>query len=150
MDRQLLCAIHRITFLTLQEKELLADILSGREAFLALTLERLYRMIGRRGKTSSFDPQDLWRKAERDCSVCEHLGISVVAFRDLLYPPQLREIFDPPFILFVRGTLPTAEKPMIAVVGTRRPTGKAVKHATDWGSNAPPFQFPLCPVWPGA
>ncbi len=44
------------------------------------------------------------------------------------YPPLLAQITDPPFVLFVRGRLPIAEQPAIAVVGTRRCTsyGKLV------------------------
>jgi|AntAceMinimDraft_14_1070370.scaffolds.fasta_scaffold00425_14 DNA processing protein len=38
---------------------------------------------------------------------------------DPLYPPLLREIYDPPACLFIRGTLPAPEAPGIAVVGTR-------------------------------
>jgi len=38
---------------------------------------------------------------------------------DPLYPPLLREIYDPPICLFIRGTLPPPEAPGLAVVGTR-------------------------------
>jgi DNA processing protein len=38
------------------------------------------------------------------------------------YPPLLREIFDPPVLLFARGRLELLAGQMFAVVGTRRPT----------------------------
>lgn len=38
------------------------------------------------------------------------------------YPALLREIPDPPGTLFVRGTLPPADVPCIAIVGTRKAT----------------------------
>ena len=42
--------------------------------------------------------------------------------RDLAYPAQLKQIYDPPLILYVRGTVETISQPGIALVGTRHPT----------------------------
>jgi len=54
-------------------------------------------------------------------------GISFVCFLDEQFPPLLREIPDPPAVLFYRGNLALLSRPMLGVVGTRRPTayGKA-------------------------
>jgi DNA processing protein len=41
---------------------------------------------------------------------------------DPLYPPRLREIYDYPPVLYVRGALPAQDEPCLAIVGTRRPT----------------------------
>jgi DNA processing protein len=38
------------------------------------------------------------------------------------YPPMLREIFDPPVVLFARGKVEMLAGTMLAIVGTRRPT----------------------------
>lgn len=38
------------------------------------------------------------------------------------YPPALRDIFDPPLVLFVRGRIELLQSLMIGIVGTRRPT----------------------------
>jgi DNA processing protein len=43
----------------------------------------------------------------------------------------LREIYDPPAVLFYRGSLPNPEKPLAAVVGTRRPSPQAAAQAFD-------------------
>lgn len=40
------------------------------------------------------------------------------------YPKRLNEIFDPPAVLFARGTI--FEEPAVAIVGTRRPTGYGI------------------------
>ncbi len=42
---------------------------------------------------------------------------------DPAYPPLLREIFDPPIILYIRGKEWDPDLPQVAIVGTRRPTG---------------------------
>jgi len=41
---------------------------------------------------------------------------------DPLYPARLREIYDYPPVLYVRGALPAQDEPCLAIVGTRRPT----------------------------
>jgi DNA processing protein len=49
-------------------------------------------------------------------------GVFVVCLDDSTYPTQLRQIYDPPLILYVRGNVDTIAQPGIAVVGTRHPT----------------------------
>ena len=49
-------------------------------------------------------------------------GAIVVTIGDPRYPAPLREIYDPPVLLFARGRLELFESIMLAVVGTRRPT----------------------------
>lgn len=72
----------------------------------------------------------LWRD-ETDEKKIEHEldsnGIHCVTIKDPAYPKILKEIYDPPFCLFVRGTLPTNDT-CIGVVGTRKCTtyGKQV------------------------
>ncbi|MFQ5719774.1 MAG: DNA-processing protein DprA [Acidobacteriota bacterium] len=55
-------------------------------------------------------------------------GISVVALPDPAYPAQVREIPDPPPVLYVRGGLAAQDDPAAAVVGSRRAStyGQAV------------------------
>ncbi len=49
-------------------------------------------------------------------------GARLITIRDSAYPEHLREIFDPPLLLFVVGRTELLASPAIAVVGTRRPT----------------------------
>jgi DNA processing protein len=49
-------------------------------------------------------------------------GTSLIPIRTPLYPALLREIFDPPPSLFARGRTELLQSPMLAIVGTRRPT----------------------------
>ena len=59
--------------------------------------------------------------------VAQHAA-NAVAIVDAAYPALLREIVDPPFALFYRGDLSLLEKPIVAVVGSRR--------ASAYGTNA--------------
>ena len=62
-------------------------------------------------------------------------GASIIALSDPEYPPRLKEIYDPPVILFVKGSVEVLTQPGIAMVGTRHPTpygsGMAERLATD-------------------
>jgi DNA processing protein len=49
-------------------------------------------------------------------------GAVVVTIGDPRYPQALREIFDPPFLLFARGRAELINSLALGVVGTRRPT----------------------------
>src|SRR5258708_6348931 len=49
-------------------------------------------------------------------------GAVAVTITDPRYPPLLREIFDPPVLLFARGRLELLQTTAFGVVGTRRPT----------------------------
>ena len=55
-------------------------------------------------------------------------GVAVIPIGDARYPPRLREIYDPPVVLFARGRVELLQSAMLGVVGTRRPTpyGSAV------------------------
>ncbi|TVP89279.1 MAG: DNA-protecting protein DprA [Pseudomonadaceae bacterium] len=46
----------------------------------------------------------------------------VLCLHDPGYPPQLREITDPPLVLFVRGNSSLLQDPQLAMVGTRHPS----------------------------
>ncbi len=46
----------------------------------------------------------------------------IVSFVDEDYPKPLRNIYDPPLALYVRGTLEKRDRHSVAVVGTRTPT----------------------------
>jgi len=50
------------------------------------------------------------------------VGVTVVSLEDLCYPPRLKEIYDPPLVLYVRGNPEVLTLPGIAMVGTRHPT----------------------------
>jgi DNA processing protein len=49
-------------------------------------------------------------------------GVTLLSMDDPCYPPRLKEIYDPPLILRVRGNPEALTSPGIAMVGTRHPT----------------------------
>lgn len=81
--------------------------------FQATTIERLQR------QKRELDPIALEQKTKA-------AGIATVLLTDPDYPARLMHIADPPVLLFYRGTLPTPDEPLLAVVGTRAPSSYGV------------------------
>ncbi len=52
----------------------------------------------------------------------EQKNNAVITFNDANYPAQLKEIADPPPLLFVRGNPDLLSHPQIAIVGSRNPS----------------------------
>jgi DNA processing protein len=68
------------------------------------------------------------RRAEDELRRAEAAGLRIVGCDDTEYPAWLRRIFEPPLVLYVRGTLRADEGPAsLAIVGSRRcsPAGLA-------------------------
>lgn len=62
------------------------------------------------------------RAAEQEWQKATASGCRIVTYSDSAYPERLREIFDPPPVLWVRGEVSLLSRPGVAVVGTRHPT----------------------------
>lgn len=62
------------------------------------------------------------KAAEEEWQKTTEGGCSVMTLADDDYPERLREIFDPPPVLWVRGDRGLLSQPAIAVVGTRAPS----------------------------
>ena len=62
------------------------------------------------------------KEAEKEIQEVEKLGCRLVAFANDDYPPLLREIPDPPLVLYVRGEVASLSQPAVAIVGSRKPS----------------------------
>lgn len=60
--------------------------------------------------------------AQLEVAKAAECGARIISLDDSWYPVRLREIYDPPVVLFVRGSVELLSKPGIALVGTRHPT----------------------------
>src|SRR5580658_7183743 len=60
--------------------------------------------------------------AEDEIKRVAEAGGSVLTPEDAEYPERLREIYDPPAVLWIRGDVRQLARPGIAVVGTRQPS----------------------------
>jgi DNA processing protein len=60
--------------------------------------------------------------AQEELEKAKAAGVKIVTFDDPTYPARLRQIYDPPLVLYARGDVNVLSQPGIAVVGTRHPT----------------------------
>lgn len=67
--------------------------------------------------------------AEAELDLCARRQVGVLAEADDAYPRALREIHDPPGVLFLRGALAPQDALSVAIVGTRHATAYGRKHA---------------------
>jgi DNA processing protein len=73
---------------------------------------------------------EILEKANAEIERLERLGAVVITLEDEDYPLLLREIYDPPIALYVRGDLKKAcARPCLAVVGSRRSSTYGVNAA---------------------
>jgi len=74
--------------------------------------------------------------AERILGDCQRLGQQILTIQDAAYPGRLRNIYDPPCLLYWKGRLPAFdEEAAVAVVGTRdcSPYGVACAEKLGYG-----------------
>lgn len=79
-----------------------------------------------RSAASVYD--ELLLTAEVQKQLCATEDVRIVSYWDEAYPPLLKQIFYPPTLLYVRGTMPSSEVTTVGMVGTR--------HCTDYGRMA--------------
>jgi DNA processing protein len=60
--------------------------------------------------------------AEEEWSAVAAQNATILTFECTAYPERLKEIYDPPPVLWVRGDVRLLTRPSIAVVGTRHPS----------------------------
>ncbi|HNU93200.1 MAG TPA: DNA-processing protein DprA [Bacillota bacterium] len=86
----------------------------------------------RSAKRPDFVSREAWRIAssvpdavgagQSEIELASRHGARVVALPSREYPPLLRQIYDPPAVLYVMGRASLADAPWIAVVGSRSAT----------------------------
>ncbi|MGC8744448.1 MAG: DNA-processing protein DprA [Verrucomicrobiia bacterium] len=59
----------------------------------------------------------------------EESGVKIVCLEDEDYPPLLKQIYDPPIVLYIKGDLQTRDKNCIAIVGSRLTTHYGIETA---------------------
>ncbi len=62
------------------------------------------------------------KAAEKEITQLKKVGCHLINWEETEYPPRLREIYDPPPLLYVRGDVSVLARHSLAMVGTRRPT----------------------------
>ncbi|MFQ3621499.1 MAG: DNA-processing protein DprA [Spirochaetales bacterium] len=133
MKEILSLAIGTIPSLRYSERLRVWEEISTREEFLKLKPLDLSIKFQRTLRNTLWDPFALWEQAEATLQRMQGKDIHLLLPTDSRYPPQLKEIYDPPFLLFYRGVLPAWTETFFAVVGTRNPTPRGRRAAYNFG-----------------
>lgn len=135
-------AIARMPYLSAREKILLSEAL-GAGPLQALRLADVEAIVRRRLAGAPWNPEAWTAAAMRDAAYLQAVGGSSYSYSDSGYPPILRETARPPFMLYVRGHLPPCDRPSVAIVGTRFPTGRGLDAAVALGMEAAAAGVPV-------
>ena len=59
-------------------------------------------------------------KLDREIEEARKQGVKIITCADTEYPENLKQIYDPPIVLYVKGEIKSEDRQAIAIVGSRR------------------------------
>ncbi|CAN5429077.1 DNA-processing protein DprA [soil metagenome] len=103
------------------------------EELFNLSVHDIQRIDGIGAETAtSLVKFDDWDKVDRLIEKAQKAGAFLVSFTDPYYPKLLRQIYDPPIVLWVKGDPGALQKQGVAIVGTRNPGKYGLQQAEKW------------------
>lgn len=146
MNELFALAIHLIPLLSPMERVHFAERCNDFTTFQGLKGHDIFSLgVGiRQTKTrvetlKSFNGQETWQEAEVLLEKLQKRNIQITHVFEKNYPPTLREIYSPPFLLFYMGKLPNPDLPSLGVVGTRRPSLSAKQETAIFVREVAPY-----------
>jgi len=91
--------------------------------------------LGLKDKSIDFIKAPDWGLIDSDLRWLEQADNEVLSIYDPLYPAQLKEIDNPPPLLFIRGNKTLLTQPQIAMVGSRNPSPLGKQTAIDFAQS---------------
>ena len=99
----------------------LLDRFKTPEAVFSAPVKELLKIEGLGEKVArEIQNGPLEKGVERELSLLGKVGGKIVTLKDDDYPKRLRDIYDPPALLYVRGELRRVDELAIAIVGSRK------------------------------
>ncbi|UCF97635.1 MAG: DNA-processing protein DprA [Spirochaetaceae bacterium] len=123
-SEQLALAVNRIPYLRPLEKFRVMARCPEAARLARLQRRDMERMLQRRFDDPGCPMASYLAAAETDRKDLTRGRFQCTFYWNRGYPPQLREVYDPPLVLYHRGELPDWSRPLVAIVGTRHPTGQ--------------------------
>lgn len=122
-------ALHRTPHLSSRALYRLIDYTDDPEAIFHLSAEHLDALkiapAAQRALKQQADPQQL----ERDLAQLTAMGVELVPVNSSDYPELLKQINDPPPLLYIRGNKALLNTPQLAMVGSRRTSRQGQENA---------------------
>ena len=116
------------------KKQRLLKIYKNPEKIYRLSKEQLLKVDGI-GEITAVNIVDERVKSQVDEQIkkMKELNINIISVNESSYPKQLKEIYDCPISLFVKGNVENLKKPSIAVIGCRQASEYGKKAAKYFG-----------------
>ncbi len=135
MNRVLGCAIARVSGINHRDRAKLFQSLSSAEEFTSLTLLDVRDLLKKKVR-EPWEPTLWLKESEREVELCERESVAQIFLTEEGYPASLKEIANPPFLLYLKGNLPPDFAHSLAIVGTRSPTESAKQVAFEFALEA--------------
>jgi len=99
----------------------LVDQFDNPEAVFQAPMKELLRIEGLGEKVAlEIRKGPLEKAVERELSLLKEVGGAILTLKDDAYPKRLRDIYDPPAVLYVRGELKKEDELAVSIVGSRK------------------------------
>jgi DNA processing protein len=99
----------------------LLDRFKTPEAIFRAPMKELLKIEGLGAKVvGEIQKGPLEKVVRRELSLLEEVGGKIITLKDDDYPKRLKDIYDPPALLYVRGELRSEDELAIAIVGSRK------------------------------
>jgi DNA processing protein len=99
----------------------LLDRFKTPEAVFRASLKELTKIEGLGEKVAGeIQKGPLEESVKRELSLLAKVGGKIIAFNDDAYPKRLKDIYDPPALLYIRGELRRQDELAVAIVGSRK------------------------------
>jgi DNA processing protein len=107
----------------------LLDRFKTPEAIFRAPMKELLKIEGLGEKVArEIQKGPLEKVVERELSLLKEVGGKIITLKDEDYPRRLKDIYDPPGLLYVRGELRREDELAVAIVGSRKtsPYGRGI------------------------
>lgn len=109
--------------------ESVENIFEEKENNLKELIEKKFKF-----KLDDFSKNEILDKAQNIIKKSEEHEIKILSLFDKEYPFNLKQIDNPPYILYYKGDLTKLRRNCVSIVGTRTPTNESKKYAFDIAS----------------
>ena len=132
--REALVALNLIEHVGPVRVRQLLEFFGDAPAILTASKQQLLQVRGIGDETA--EAISNWEKAidlQAELKRIADFGCHVLTQSDDEYPPSLREIYDPPIVLYVKGRLTEKDRNAVAIVGSRQTTHYGIEVARKLG-----------------
>ncbi len=113
-------ALNHIPYIGAVKVQKLLSAFGSARSILLEPLASIASILGEKDRSlpffSSWETLSTWKE---DLLLVKKEGATLISLHDPSYPPSLKELSDPPFLLYIKGKILEEDKNSIGIIGTR-------------------------------